>query len=98
MARRCTISGKGVMFGHNVSHANNKTRRRFNPNLQSTALYSEALGKMIRIRLAVSGIRTIEHCGGLDEYLLKTCPTDLTPALRKIREQVAGIRGKTAAA
>ena len=66
MARRCSISGKGVMTGNNVSHANNKNKRRFIPNLQRTSLMSEALGQAIRIRLTTSAIRTIEHNGGLD--------------------------------
>ena len=70
MARRCAISGKGVQTGNNVSHANNKTRRRFMPNLQSTRLMSDALNQQVRLRLTTHAIRTIEHNGGLDSYLL----------------------------
>ena len=72
MSRRCTISGKGVLTGHNVSHANNKTQRRFMPNLQSTRLMSDALNQQVRLRLTTHAIRTIEHNGGLDAYLLDT--------------------------
>ena len=66
MARRCAITGKGVQTGNNVSHANNKTRRRFLPNLQDTTLLSDALGQLVRLRLTTHAIRTIEHNGGLD--------------------------------
>ena len=72
MARRCDFTGKGVQSGNNVSHANNRTRRRFLPNIQTTSLYSEALGIMIRLRLSTKAIRTIEHNGGLDSFLMKT--------------------------
>ena len=71
MARRCAITGKGVLYGHNVSHANNKTKRRFLPNLQKTTLLSDALGHLISVRLTVNAIRSIEHNGGLDAYLLR---------------------------
>ncbi len=97
MARRCTITGKGVMFGNNVSHANNRTRRRFTPNIQNTSLFSEALGKMVRLRLSVNGIRTIEHCGGLDSFLVGSKASDLTPTLKRLREQVVAIRETKAA-
>ena len=69
MARRCDLTGKTVQSGNNVSHANNKTRRRFLPNLQETSLLSDVLGT-IRLRLSTRAIRTIEHNGGLDAYLL----------------------------
>ena len=72
MARRCAFTGKGVMSGNNVSHANNKTRRRFLPNIQQTALFSDALGRMVRLKLSTRAIRTIEHNGGLDAFLLST--------------------------
>ena len=72
MARRCDITGKGVLVGNHVSHANNKTKRRFLPNLQVTSLLSDALGQLVKLRLTVNAIRTIEHNGGLDAYLLST--------------------------
>ena len=70
MARRCTLTGKGVLTGNNVSHANNKTRRRYLPNLQSRRLFSETLGETVRLRIAASTLRTIEKQGGIDGFLL----------------------------
>ena len=77
MARRCDLTGKTVQAGNNVSHANNKTRRRFLPNLQETSLLSDVLGN-IRMRLSTRAIRTIEHNGGLDAYLLSQSDAKLT--------------------
>ena len=77
MARRCELTGKTVLAGNNVSHANNKTRRRFLPNLQETSLLSDVLGN-IRLRLSTRAIRTIEHNGGLDAYLLSQSDRKLT--------------------
>ena len=74
MARRCTLTRKGVLTGNNVSHANNKSRRRYLPNLQSRRLFSEALGETVRLRIAMSTLRTIEKRGGLDGYLLAARP------------------------
>ena len=72
MARRCDFTGRGVQAGNNVSHANNKTRRRFLPNLQKSSLLSDALGQTIQVRLRTQAIRTIEKRGGLDAFLLST--------------------------
>ena len=72
MSRRCQITGKGVLTGNNVSHANNKTRRRYLPNLQETSLLSDVLGTPVRMRVTANGIRTVEHNGGLDAFLLST--------------------------
>ena len=72
MSRRCEMTGKGVLTGNNVSHANNKTRRRYLPNLQETALLSDVLGTTVRMRVTTHGLRTIEHNGGLDAFLLGT--------------------------
>ncbi len=72
MSRRCQINGKGVLTGNNVSHANNKTRRRFLPNLQVSSMLSDALGHGVRMRLSTRGIRTVEHNGGIDAFLLST--------------------------
>ncbi|MBM3559556.1 MAG: 50S ribosomal protein L28 [Alphaproteobacteria bacterium] len=88
MARRCAVSGKGVMTGNNVSHANNKTRRRFLPNLQVTSLYSEALGRQVQLRLTTNGVRTIEHRGGLDAYLRGEPAAKLSLALKRLKKQV----------
>ena len=88
MARRCAITGKGVMSGNNVSHANNKTRRRFLPNLQETSFLSEALGQMVRLRLSTRAIRTIEFHGGIDSYLLKAKSMKLDPQILKIKKTI----------
>ena len=81
MAKRCQITGKTVMTGNNVSHANNKTRRRFLPNLQHATMHSEALGRRVSLRLSTSAMRTIEKHGGLDGYLLNTKMTKLQDSL-----------------
>jgi large subunit ribosomal protein L28 len=88
MSRRCEISGKGVQVGNNVSHANNKTKRRFLPNLQVTRLLSDALGQQVRLRLTVHAIRTIEHNGGLDAFLLDTADTKLPAAAVKLKRRI----------
>lgn len=89
MARRCSVTGKGVQTGNNVSHANNKTRRRFLPNIQETALLSDALGRSVRLRLSTNAIRSIEHAGGLDAYLLKTKPANMAPEIRRLKKMIA---------
>jgi large subunit ribosomal protein L28 len=88
MARRCAVTGKGVQTGNNVSHANNKTRRRFLPNLQETSLFSEALGRNVRLRVSTNGLRTIEHRGGLDAYLVASSKTELDRDMRSVKQQV----------
>jgi large subunit ribosomal protein L28 len=97
MARRCMVTGKSVMVGNNVSHANNKTKRRFMPNLQVTSLLSEALGRPVRVRLSTNGLRTIEHNGGLDAWLLGTAATKLDPEMRRIKRQVERAKERKAA-
>ena len=71
MSRRCELTGKAVMYGNNVSHANNKTSRRFLPNLQNVSFLSEALNSTVSLRVSTSGIRSVEANGGLDNFLLK---------------------------
>lgn len=88
MTRRCVVTGKSVMSGNNVSHANNKTRRRFLPNLQETGIFSEALGRMIKMRVTTAGIRTVEHKGGFDKWIMSVAPTKLDPSMRALRKQV----------
>ena len=97
MARRCQVTGKGVMTGNNVSHANNRTRRRFLPNLQETALLSDALGQMIRLRLSTHAIRTIEHNGGLDAFLAKAKVADLSLEARRLKKRIAKVQARAAA-
>ncbi len=88
MARRCAITGKGVQTGNNVSHANNKTRRRFLPNLQEISLISEGLGVPVRLRLSVNGLRTVEHNGGLAAFLLGTSDVKLPEEALKVKRRL----------
>jgi large subunit ribosomal protein L28 len=88
MARRCMITGKGVLTGNNVSHAHNKSRRRFLPNVQSTSLQSETLGEMVRVRLTVSALRTVDFKGGLDAFLLNTPNRKLPVEAMKIKRRI----------
>lgn len=98
MPRVCAFTGKGVISGHHVSHSNIKTKRRFKPNLQSTSLYSEALAKMVRLRISTAGIRTVEHNGGLDAFLLGTSDRKLGLEALRIKRQILDSRkGQTAA-
>lgn len=94
MSRRCEITGKGVLSGNNVSHANNKTRRRFLPNLQVTSLLSDILGAPVRMRLSTRGIRTVEHNGGIDAFLLGTPNTKLTPEGLVVKRRIERAREK----
>ena len=93
MSRRCMITGKDVQSGNNVSHANNKTRRRFLPNVQWTSLQSEVLGEMVRMRLSTRALRTIDINGGLDAFLLGTpnrkLPTEALKVKRRIQRKAA---------
>ena len=88
MSRRCMVTGKGVMSGNNVSHAQNKTRRKFLPNVQDTSVFSVLLSRWIKLRTSAAGLRTIEHKGGLDNWLLNTAPTKLDPKMRKVRKEL----------
>ena len=88
MTRRCEVTGKAVMSGNNVSHAKNRTRRRFLPNLQETSFYSEGLKRKIRLRVSTSAIRTVEHNGGIDAFVLGNAPTKLSSTLRKLRSEL----------
>jgi large subunit ribosomal protein L28 len=97
MARRCEISGKGVQSGHNVSHANNKTKRRFLPNLRMVTLSSDALAQPIKLRVSANGLRSVEHTGGLDNWLLKTADSKLSAPLVRIKHRVQKALAKAAA-
>ena len=88
MARKCEISGAGVMSGNNVSHANNRTRRRFLPNLQVVSLLSDVLGKVFKLKVCSKTLRSIEHNGGLDSYLESTSNTKLTDEAKKIKKAI----------
>jgi large subunit ribosomal protein L28 len=79
MSRKCEITGKKPLVGNSVSHANNKTKRRFLPNLQDASFFSQTLKKNVKVSASTNGIRTVEHKGGIDAYLLSTAPTKLSP-------------------
>lgn len=98
MSRRCEITGKGVLSGNNVSHANNKTRRRFLPNLQVTSLLSDVLGEAVRMRLSTRAIRTVEHNGGIDAFLLGTPNSKLTAESLTLKRRIEKAQAKRAAA
>ena len=88
MSNRCQLTGKTYLSGNNVSHAKNRNKRRFLPNLQKISFTSEKLGKSIQLKVAASTIRTVEKKGGLDEFLLNTSNTKLTPEAKKIKKQI----------
>ncbi|HTZ79006.1 MAG TPA: 50S ribosomal protein L28 [Stellaceae bacterium] len=98
MARRCAISGRGVQVGHLVSHANNKTKRRFLPNLQVISLLSDALGGPVRLRLTPHAIRSIEVNGGLDAYLLSVSSAKLPIEARRLKRRIERAAQRKAAA
>lgn len=87
MARKCPVTGKAVQVGHNVSHSNRKTKRRFLPNLQRTSVLSDVLGS-VRLRLTAAAIRTIEHKGGIDAFLRVTPDRKLSPDIRQLKRRV----------
>jgi large subunit ribosomal protein L28 len=89
MSRVCELTGKGRQVGNNVSHANNKTKRTFLPNLQNVTLMSDVLGRSIRLRVSTNGLRSVEHVGGLDNWLLKTSNDDLSLRARRLKRDVA---------
>ena len=88
MAKRCQITGKGVMTGNNVSHANNRTRRRFLPNLQQTTMQSEILGRTLSLRISTSAIRTIEKHGGIDAFLMQARNAELADEARALKREM----------
>ena len=88
MSMKCQLTGKSYQNGNNVSHAKNRTKRRFLPNLQKISFISDKLGKSIQLKVAASSIRTVEKKGGLDEYLLKTPNTKLPTEALKLKKQI----------
>ena len=98
MSRRCLITGKGVLSGNNVSHANNKTRRRFLPNLQQASLTSDALGGQVHLRLTTNALRTIEHNGGLDAFLIDTPNRKLPEEAQALKRRIVRARDRREAA
>lgn len=89
MSRVCELTGKGTLVGNNVSHANNKTKRRFLPNLQNITFLSDSLGQSVTFRVSTNGARSVEHAGGLDKWLLKTRNEKLSLKAQRLKRQVA---------
>ncbi len=98
MSRICELTGKGRQVGNNVSHANNKTKRTFLPNLQNVTLISDSLGKSVRLRVSTHGLRSVEHNGGLDNWLVKTGNEKLSLRARRLKRDVVKKLAETQAA
>ncbi|MEL6508612.1 MAG: 50S ribosomal protein L28 [Pseudomonadota bacterium] len=98
MSRRCELTGKGPMTGNNVSHAKNRTRRRFLPNLNDTTLQSEILGRGFKLRISAAALRTVDHRGGLDGFMAKAKDDELSANALKIKKDIAKAKaaGETA--
>ena len=88
MSRICELTGKGRQVGHNVSHANNKTKRRFLPNLNDVTLQSETLNRGIKLRISASALRSVDHRGGLDKFLAKAKDAELSDAALKVKKEI----------
>lgn len=98
MSRICELTGKGRQVGHNVSHANNKTKRVFLPNLQNVTLLSETLERGVKLRVSTNGLRSVEHNGGLDNWLLKTNDEKLSLKARRLKREISKKRVEAVAA
>ena len=98
MSRVCELTGKGRQVGNNVSHANNKTKRVFLPNLQDVTLISDALERSVKLRVSTHGLRSVEHVGGLDNWLAKTSDEKLSLKARRLKREIAKKQTETAAA
>ncbi len=88
MARRCELTGKAVLTGNTVSHANNKSRRRFLPNLNQVTLVSDALGQNVHLRITTHALRSVEHRGGLDAFLVKAKDAELSTKARRLKRTI----------
>ena len=98
MSRICELTGKGRLVGNNVSHANNKTKRTFLPNLQNVTLISDALERQVKLRVSTNGLRSVEHVGGLDNWLTKTSSEKLSLRARRLKREIAKKRAGAAEA
>ncbi len=98
MTRRCELTGKGPMAGQNRSHAENKTKRVFRPNLVNVTLLSDVLDRRVRLRVSANGLKSVEHNGGLDTYLLKTSNEDLSEKLQQLKREIKKVQAEKAAA
>ncbi len=98
MSRRCELTGKTALVGHKVSHSNRKTKRRFLPNLCNVTVMSDALGRSVRLRVSANAVKTIDHRGGLDAFLLKAKADQLSPRALELKRQIQKKRAAVAAA
>jgi large subunit ribosomal protein L28 len=89
MSWRCDLTGKRPLVGHKVSHSNIKTKRRFLPNLRNVTLISDTLGRRIKLRVSANALKTVDHRGGLDAFLLKAKDDELAPRMRELKRQIA---------
>jgi large subunit ribosomal protein L28 len=97
MSRRCELTGKAVLVGNLVSHSNRKTKTRFLPNLVNVTLMSDVLGRSVRVRAAAASVRSVEHVGGLDAFLVKSKEENLAPGLRVLKREIAKKQAASAA-
>ena len=96
MSWRCDLTGKGPLVGHKVSHSNIKTKRRFMPNLRNVTLISDTLGRKVRVRVSANALKSVDHRGGLDAFLLKANDVDLAPKMLELKRQVVKKKAATA--
>jgi large subunit ribosomal protein L28 len=98
MSRRCDLTGKGAQTGHKVSHSNRKTKRRFLPNLCSVTLISDALERSVRLRISANALKSVDHRGGLDAFLMKAKEDELSPRARELKREIEKKRAAAASA
>jgi large subunit ribosomal protein L28 len=98
MSRRCELTGKGAQVGHKVSHSNRKTKRRFLPNLLNVTVMSDSLGRSVRLRVSANALKTIDHRGGLDAFLMKAKDAELSPRVLELKRQIKKKSAATAEA
>jgi large subunit ribosomal protein L28 len=94
MARRCELTGKGVLSGHNVSHANNKTKRKFRPNLSEVSLISDKLDRTVKLKISKHALRSIDHNGGLDTFIIKQKDDNLSDRARRLKREIVRAAAK----
>ncbi len=94
MARRCELTGKGVLSGHNVSHANNKTKRKFRPNLSEVSLISDKLDRTVKLKISKHALRSIDHNGGLDAFIIKQNDDNLSDRARRLKREIVRAAAK----
>jgi large subunit ribosomal protein L28 len=97
MSRRCELTGKGAQVGHKVSHSNRKTKRRFLPNLLNVTVVSDALGRSIKLRVSANALKTIDHRGGLDAFLMKAKDAELSPRVLELKREIKKKRAEPVA-